>query len=136
MIESQTPTTDRTYRPRRWHGPFTHQREVARAVESIREKAEMVAHLEAELLDDITARAERTYQHLVPPNVAPAGLRDLLAEAHAEIPLDLRGLLQAGEMDFAHDIGGIVAYFCRVTRKFQQCFVPRYARPLPVTLND
>lgn len=46
---------------------------------------------------------------------------------HKEIPLDLKGLLGANDVDFAHDICGIQANFNRETKTMDNCFCPRYA---------
>ena len=43
-------------------------------------------------------------------------------------PLDLTGLLNAGDADFAHDICGIRDHLSRFTGELQGGFVPRYAK--------
>lgn len=41
--------------------------------------------------------------------------------------LDLAGLLEADDFNFAHDVWGIGDHIDRVSGKLTRCFVPRYA---------
>jgi hypothetical protein len=51
-----------------------------------------------------------------------------LEACHASgCPLDLRGLLDAADMDYWHDISGINQHLDRETGHLMNCFVPRYA---------
>lgn len=43
-------------------------------------------------------------------------------------PLDLAGLLEADDGDFAHDVWGIFHHIDRTTGTLGDCFLPRYAR--------
>lgn len=47
---------------------------------------------------------------------------------HSKCPLDLRGLLNAKEQDFMHDLAGIYNHLNRQTMELENYFVPRYAR--------
>lgn len=47
--------------------------------------------------------------------------------AHAGSPLRLKELLDADELDFWHDIVGILAYLDRQTGKMRCHFVPRFS---------
>ena len=47
--------------------------------------------------------------------------------AHQDIPLKLQELLEADDNNFYHDVGGIRRNLNRVTKKIENCFVPRYA---------
>lgn len=42
--------------------------------------------------------------------------------------LDLKGLLNAPDSDFAHDVAGINRRIDYETGKLENCFLPRYAR--------
>ena len=42
-------------------------------------------------------------------------------------PLNLQGLLDADDFNFAHDVFGIRAYIDRTTGELANCFLPRYA---------
>lgn len=42
-------------------------------------------------------------------------------------PLNLQGLLEAADADFAHDVFGIRAHINRRTGQLEDCFLPRYA---------
>jgi hypothetical protein len=47
-------------------------------------------------------------------------------------PLRLEALLEADDVDFVHDIGGITTHLDRQTGALTDCFVPRY-RALPAS---
>ena len=47
---------------------------------------------------------------------------------HAEIGLKLAELLNADDLNFAHDIVGIQQNFDRQSKKLQNLFLPRYAK--------
>ncbi len=53
-----------------------------------------------------------------------------LESAHEGLPIDLKGLLEADDNNFAHDVFGIRRHLDRSTfpGKLTDCFVPRYAR--------
>ncbi len=46
---------------------------------------------------------------------------------HASNPLNLQGLLEASDGDFAHDINGIQINLNRQIGKLENCFAPRYS---------
>lgn len=48
--------------------------------------------------------------------------------AHEQFKLDLNGLLNASDVDFAHDINGIQGNINRQTKTVENLFLPRYAR--------
>lgn len=45
---------------------------------------------------------------------------------HINTPLDLNGLLEADDENFAHDISGIRRHLNRDTGELRDCFCPRY----------
>jgi hypothetical protein len=52
-----------------------------------------------------------------------------LTACHAnECPLDLDGLLLANDLDFTHDVCGIMRHIDRKTGTLTNCFLPRYAK--------
>jgi hypothetical protein len=52
---------------------------------------------------------------------------DVIA-AHKTAGLDLAGLLDADDENFAHDVWGIREHMDRRTGQLEGCFLPRYAR--------
>ena len=50
-----------------------------------------------------------------------------LSAVHALNPLRLAELSKADDMNFSHDIAGIVGYLDRKTGKLRNFFVPRYS---------
>jgi hypothetical protein len=65
------------------------------------------------------------------PGVLPKGWRlELhmdLAAVHASIGLDMERLLAAPDVDFFHDICGIMRHIDRSTGDLRDCFLPRCA---------
>ena len=59
-----------------------------------------------------------------------------LENTHNSMGLNLSGLLEAGESDFAHDIVGIQNHMNRETKQLEDFFVPRYAIQEDVSLNQ
>lgn len=51
-----------------------------------------------------------------------------LAAAHIACPIDLQQLLDAKELDFWHDVSGIIKHIDRETGELRDCFVPRCAK--------
>lgn len=51
-----------------------------------------------------------------------------IENVHAEIGLKLTELLNADDLNFAHDIVGIQQNFDRQSKKLQNLFLPRYAK--------
>ena len=51
-----------------------------------------------------------------------------IENVHAEIGLRLTDLLNADDLNFAHDIVGIQQNFDRKTKELQNLFLPRYAK--------
>ena len=51
-----------------------------------------------------------------------------IENVHAEIGLNLTELLNADDLNFAHDIVGIQQNFDRQSKKLQNLFLPRYAK--------
>lgn len=49
-----------------------------------------------------------------------------ISAVHAWCPIDLRGLAEADDLDFVHDISGIRINLNRVTGKLENRFIPRY----------
>lgn len=52
-----------------------------------------------------------------------------ISVVHHRTPLRLRELADAGDFNFAHDIGGIGRHLNRQTGDLEDCFVPRFAAP-------
>jgi len=50
-----------------------------------------------------------------------------ISAAQIDCPMRLDELLQADELNFWHDIGGISRHLDRETGQLTDCFVPRYA---------
>lgn len=73
----------------------------------------------------ITDRGGSLYERVGDKRIALA--MDLSA-CHVKCPLDLAGLLQAGTIDFVHDVLGIRRHIDRETGHLQDGFVPRCAR--------
>ena len=53
-----------------------------------------------------------------------------LEKVHEISPLDLGALLNADQGNFGHDITGIYNNFNRQTGQLENCFVPRYSKPV------
>lgn len=51
-----------------------------------------------------------------------------LENAHKDVGLNLQELLEADELNFAHDVMGIQAHMNRGTGKLEDFFLPRYAK--------
>lgn len=47
---------------------------------------------------------------------------------HARYPLDLKGLAEADDFNFAHDIGGIARHLDRKTGELRNFFSPRFCK--------
>ena len=76
----------------------------------------------------IVDRTEALYQRLDLP--MPTDRFSLIMDIDYTdqiIPLDLQALLEYDDSDFAHDVGGIIRHFNRVTREMDDCFTPRCA---------
>ena len=56
--------------------------------------------------------------------------------AHATCPLKLGELLAARDGDFAHDVYGIRRHINRTTGELGDAFLPRFALPEGVTVED
>lgn len=52
-----------------------------------------------------------------------------IAATHAQYPLLLCSWLAVDDVNFFHDIGGIIRHMDRDTGKLLNCFVPRFAQP-------
>lgn len=59
-----------------------------------------------------------------------------LENVHQNIGLNLVGLLEADELNFAHDIIGIQTHINRNTKELEDFFVPRYAQQKDMNLNS
>jgi hypothetical protein len=53
---------------------------------------------------------------------------DLIATNNHVIKLDFRGLFEADDFNFTHDICGIQACLNRETGEMERCFLPRFGR--------
>ena len=47
---------------------------------------------------------------------------------HRETPLKLQKFLEADDLNFFHDIYGILQNFNRQTKKMENCFLPRFTK--------
>lgn len=81
---------------------------------------------DVDLIFQIAHRAEPLYRKVGDKKLAL--VMDLTACHCNGCTLDLTGLLNAGEIDFSHDIYGIRRHINRETGKLEDCFTPRYAR--------
>jgi len=60
-------------------------------------------------------------------NVTPLSLRMDLEAVHYHTPLDFKKMAQADEVNFAHDISGIIRAVDRNTGLLRDYFKPRFA---------
>ena len=85
---------------------------------------------EFELIGKICDRAEE--MGIVAPSADPQNRRMNLmmdiANAHKDVGLNLVALLEADDLNFAHDVFGIQRHMNRSTGKLEDFFVPRYAK--------
>ena len=58
-----------------------------------------------------------------------------IENTHNSMGLNLRGLLEADELNFSHDIVGIQTHINRDTKELEDFFVPRYATQKDVDIN-
>jgi hypothetical protein len=75
--------------------------------------------------------ADRAPTHLVDRSGGRMSfIMDILAAdgVNGNDPINLDALAGADDMNFAHDVAGIVRHIDRSTGKLTDCFVPRYAR--------
>lgn len=81
---------------------------------------------EHETIEKIVARAERDGLSTVADRAHLT--MDVTATHASGCPLDLAGLLDADEFNFAHDVLGIVRHLDRNTGQLGDCFLPRYSK--------
>jgi len=78
------------------------------------------------LILEIVKRAAQAW-----PDVNRMELNMDITAAHLNgCPLRLQELLEAEEFDFRHDVAGINRHINRQTGKLEDCFLPRYSRPV------
>jgi hypothetical protein len=82
---------------------------------------------ETALLTEIVNRAEKLSRRFKQPTVRATIVLDLVM-AHRMQPLDLELLLAADDVNFAHDVFGIMRHIDRNSGAMRDCFVPRFAR--------
>jgi hypothetical protein len=82
---------------------------------------------ETALLTEIVNRAEKLSRRFKQPTVRATIVLDLVM-AHRMQPLDLELLLAADDVNFAHDVFGIMRHIDRKSGAMRDCFVPRFAR--------
>lgn len=88
-----------------------------------------VSGTEFALIVEIAKRAVDLANNLAVPYHRLDAQMDVTA-CHANgCPLDLKGLLEADDTNFVHDVFGIRRHLDRETGKLLDCFVPRYAIP-------
>ena len=84
---------------------------------------------EAETVFAIARRASHLASEFETRYDTQEAVMDVTA-AHANgCPLDLCGLLAAGDADFGHDVFGIRRHIDRGTGGLRDCFLPRYSTP-------
>lgn len=85
---------------------------------------------EFEIIAKICDRSEE--MGIVAPSADPRNRRmNLMMDidnAHKDVGINLAGLLEADDLNFAHDVIGIQAHMNRNTGKLEDFFVPRYAK--------
>ncbi|HDZ40046.1 MAG TPA: hypothetical protein ENH62_17540 [Marinobacter sp.] len=79
---------------------------------------------DAALIEQIAARA---LEDQVGDTPTLDFMMDITAAHLNGCPLDLVGLLEAPDFDFAHDVFGIQSHLNRSTGKLERCFLPRHA---------
>jgi hypothetical protein len=82
---------------------------------------------EATLITKIVDRAEKLARRFKQPTVRAAIALDLVM-AHRMQPLDLELLLKADDVNFVHDVFGIMRHIDHNNGAMRDCFVPRFAR--------
>ena len=83
---------------------------------------------EYDLIFQIVDRAEAMYKRL--DITMPSSRQGLVMDiefTHDIVPLALDEWLKADRSNFAHDVGGILTHFNRVTRELDDGFMPRFA---------
>ena len=83
-------------------------------------------HLPMEQLEKILSRTQGAGVQL--PRDWRLTLSMDLAAANAHCPLDVEKLLSFPDMDFFHDVFGIMQHMDRETGELMHCFLPRCAR--------
>lgn len=58
-------------------------------------------------------------------------LMQRLCEAHQIQPLDLRGMMEASDIDLVIAVGDIDIHYCQYARRIKDDFVSKYARSHP-----
>lgn len=83
---------------------------------------------DAALIEQIVDRHEALFQRLFPsqPFDRLSASMDLTATHLNGCPLRLKDLLEADDLNFAHDVGGIARHIDRTTGKLTRCFLPRF----------
>jgi hypothetical protein len=91
-----------------------------------------ISATESRLIQKIMVRAEKLFAELRAPGHFDrmSVSMDLIAAHTSGTPLKLEELLVARDGDFAHDVFGISRHIDRSTGQLD-CFMPRYAAPLP-----
>ena len=78
----------------------------------------------------IADRAQALYERIgIPMPTDRMGLIMDIDYTDQVCPLDLEAWLNADDQNFAHDLGGILKNFNRVTKVLDNYFTPRYALP-------
>ena len=85
---------------------------------------------EFNLIQAIVLRANAAGHHI---GTIMDGHMDVSAVHMNDIPLRLTAFLEADNFNFAHDYCGIQKHLNRETGKLENCFVPRFAKPIPWT---
>ena len=86
------------------------------------------AELETTTVDIITiADIAKRYKKLTNCNRELVKINMDIELAHSNHPLNLNGLLNASDLDLAHDVGGIIQHLNRASGKLEDCFSPRWS---------
>lgn len=82
---------------------------------------------ELTLMSKIADRAIEIYAGTARQREKIQWVMDLEA-VHEEVGLRLQDLLDAPDMEFCHDLGGIYVHLNRETKQLERCFHPRHAK--------
>jgi hypothetical protein len=89
---------------------------------------------EQQLIQKIAIRAYDLPWNLGQPNILQI-MMDITGCRCNGCPLRLAAMLEADDFNFAHDVAGIMRHINRKTGELMDCFSPRYALPLPASID-
>lgn len=83
---------------------------------------------EREIITSIAKRANSMAKKIGGKYHVMEAVMDISATHGNGCPLKLQELLDADDLNFAHDVFGMRAHINRQTGKLGDCFIPRYAK--------